>query len=691
MIATVRVFVGHNFFGAGNFGDDFMLAGFLHAAACRPGVEITVCTPQDRTSQERRFPQIRWLPDGETVREGALRDADVWLGLGDTPFQLDSGPWLLDHNDRERQRCNALRKPMYWLGVGCESAAAAADPRARALLAAAERVWTRDELSEAMLRPYIAPARLSAGADLAHIVLADERATPPREAGVVGLLAAFERRDQFDLAELDTFIRRRQPGGTRWLVQEVRALPYLERWILERLAPAAHASLSVMEPDYATMSPDDYLRAFGAPGVTVTTRYHGALIAAWHRSNVVVVARSAKLHGIAEELGLHTIDRLDSHDALEAAVEAAQPVQRERLAAAGERARAMCEAFFEHCAARRAAPAAAPARVACEPLAHASLRASLQLNVPRELWSRETVAVPCTVTNRGDATYASAPPNPVELCYRWYDDDGSTVGAGTWIHTPLPFPVPPGETLHTALRVAAPQEPGRYTLAITLLQEGIAWFDDVDRANGVRGPVTVRAGDETDRTDAFHALPAEQRRALTLRCIEQRTPLLMRWERTCRSWTEWSKRAALCADWLCTARTVADIGCGSMTLERYLAPWQRYVPVDLVARDARTIVLDLEKGDLSPVAAEAGTVLGVLEYLFDVPAALAKLRSAFPRTIVSYNVCCGGDTDRRLENGWVNHLGYDELQHTFAAAAFTVARERLIDGEEYLFELVPRA
>jgi polysaccharide pyruvyl transferase WcaK-like protein len=685
----MRVFVGHNFFGAGNFGDDFMLAGFLEAAACRPNTEITICTPHDRASQELRFPQVRWLPDDAAARESALRGADLWLGLGDTPFQLDSGPWLLDHNDAERRRCAALGKPMYLLGVGCESPEAAADPRARALLAAVERVWTRDALSEAMLRPYVGPARLSTGADLAHLAFARERAVPARESGVVGLLAAFERREQLDLGELEIFLRRRQPGHTRWLIQEVRELPYLERWILGALAPGARARVRVMDADYATMPAGDYLRAFGAPAVTVTTRYHGALIAAWHRSRVVVVARSAKLRGIADELGLLAIDRLDSHEALETAIGAARPTRLERLLAARERARAACDAFFEHCARHGGVRiTAGPSSAACPPLPHASLRATLQLDVPQELRTGETIAVPCAVTNRGAATYASAPPNPVELCYRWFDGRGDAVGAGTWVHTPLPLPLAAGETTQTALRVAAPQHPGRYTLAVTLLQEGVAWFDDVDPGSGVRGTVTVRTA-EAATADAFSRLSPEERRALTLRSVEQRTPLLMRWQHTSESWKEWSKRAALAADWLRDARTVADLGCGGMTLERYLAPWQQYVPVDVVARDERTIVLDLNRDELARVDAEACAMLGVMEYLFDVPAVLVKLRGAFTRSIVSYNVRADGDTDRRLENGWVNHFGYDELCRAFRESGLTVARERLVDGSEFLFELVP--
>lgn len=323
-----------------------MLAGFLAVAARYPHVELTICTPHDLAGQERRFPHIRWLADDEAVREDALRGADLWLGLGDTPFQLDSGPWFLDHNERERRRCAELGKPMYLLGVGCESRDAAADARSRSLLKAVERVWTRDELSAETLRPFIDPRRLSAGADVANLAFTDNTMVPALEWGVVGLLLAFERREQFDLGELEIFLQRRAAGHTRWLVQEVRQLPYVERWILASLGPEARSRLSVMDADYGVASVKDYLRAFGAPEMVVTSRYHGTLVGAWHGSRVLVVARSAKLCGIAEELGLPQIEGIHSRTQLEAALAQATAVRRDALLGARERARRMCEEFF---------------------------------------------------------------------------------------------------------------------------------------------------------------------------------------------------------------------------------------------------------------------------------------------------------------------------------------------------------
>src|SRR5271170_1935236 len=122
---TPKIFMGHDFFGAGNFGDDLMLEGFLRCLLKSGNrAEVVAYTPHDIASQQRRFLAIEWHSSADKQRrEEHLRAADVWLGLGSTPFQLDSGPWMLDHLDSEREVCDQLGKPMVFLGVGCGSPA----------------------------------------------------------------------------------------------------------------------------------------------------------------------------------------------------------------------------------------------------------------------------------------------------------------------------------------------------------------------------------------------------------------------------------------------------------------------------------------------------------------------------------------------------------------------------------------
>ena len=679
-----RIFLGQNYFGAGNLGDDLTLAGFLQASA-QAHVAVSACTSFDLASQQRRFPQIRWLPDEPAARDEALREADVWVALGDTPFQLDSGPWSLDHNERERHLCAALGKPMYWLGVGCESREAAADPRTRSLLASATGVWTRDANSTDLLRPFAGDRPIETGADLAHLVFTHE--TPALERDRLGLLLAFERCDQFDLSELSRWIARFPPQTIRWLIQEVRELPHLERWILAALDPTDRGSLCVTNVDYATVSIAAFLRDFGAPEVVISSRYHGALIAAWHGSRLAVVARSAKLNGLATDLGVPQVDRFASATDADSALERATVVSRAQLDTLHERAASMCSAFFLE-SGRERRPA-----LRSDALPHRSLRAKIEMTIPDRLSAGETVALPCVVTNRSRLTYLSAPPHPIEICYRWYDMQGAAVGSGTWLHTPLPKPLIGGASTEVTARIAAPPDPGSYTLAVTLLQEQVAWFDDLDPDSAARASVRVldvadRVPDAPDDGEKFYALDADVRRAMTRESIETRTPLLIRWGQINRSWeNEWGGRAAIAADWLRPSASVADFGCGGMNLERHLQPAQRYVPLDIVARDHRTIVFDLEKNDLAIVDADAYALLGVIEYLFDVPRVLANLHDKFQHGVISYNICSDGAIERRLEHGWVNHFSLDDLRSLFERARLEIRRERAIDGSQVLFEL----
>jgi hypothetical protein len=57
--------------------------------------------------------------------------------------------------------------------------------------------------------------------------------------------------------------------------------------------------------------------------------------------------------------------------------------------------------------------------------------------------------------------------------------------------TRLPQSIAPRATADCVLGVRAPAEPGAYELRVTLVQEGVAWFDDVDPGNVWGTTVTV--------------------------------------------------------------------------------------------------------------------------------------------------------------------------------------------------------
>jgi polysaccharide pyruvyl transferase WcaK-like protein len=334
----MRLHIGHHFFGSGNIGDDYMLAGFLALAdRALPGARLTCCTPFDRASQERRLSQVEWLEYTDAARDQAIAACDAWIGVGDSPFQSEVGSWFLDHLLAERDRCRRSGTPMYFFCVGVNDVGAMENPATRAIVESAAKIWTRDEQSARLLRSFVGPDRVASGPDLANVFFARRRFGGP-EPGTIGFVLNFEDRAAFAAGALCEVIDRvGRQSALRWCVQEVRTLSGSE-WELLASLPASHRErLDVRAPDYATASLDDLAACWGVPETLVTSRYHGALFGAWAGSRVVVIERNAKLTGIVDQLGLVSVGDLRSPGPLIEAMRTATGVDRERLAALASR------------------------------------------------------------------------------------------------------------------------------------------------------------------------------------------------------------------------------------------------------------------------------------------------------------------------------------------------------------------
>jgi hypothetical protein len=141
------------------------------------------------------------------------------------------------------------------------------------------------------------------------------------------------------------------------------------------------------------------------------------------------------------------------------------------------------------------------------------------------------------------------------------------------------------------------------------------------------------------------------------------------------------------------AKSVADIGCGRMLLERYLSRSQTYLPVDLAARDSRTIVIDLNApADLArlPVA-DAAALIGVLEYCYAPDVLLAALRARYRQVVLTFNVHtdAASPIEPRLANGWINHFTADDLNALVRRAGFRLITQKRLDArrDERLLDL----
>lgn len=353
----LRLHIGHHFFGAGNLGDDLMLAGFLEAMTeGGRAVRFTCASAFDRGSQAKRFPQVEWIPYTVAAREEAIRACDAWVGVGDTPFQIVVGPWFLDHLAADCELCRKSQKPMYYVGIGVNEPAALDDERARAVLDYASYIWARDDRTAELLRAAGAAGKVSAAADLAHIFLR-RRTETPVEPGVLGYVLNFEDPAQFDVHALSDLSKHLDARRQRWLVQESRHLEGSERAIFESLPPLLQDRLDLRVPDYDGGSMGQLLAAWGRPETLMTSRYHAALIGAWQGARVVAIERSEKIRGLVHQSPVVSVpDLRDAGVALDA-INRARPMERDRLMELAERAGASCRDLIDRVAVGAARPA----------------------------------------------------------------------------------------------------------------------------------------------------------------------------------------------------------------------------------------------------------------------------------------------------------------------------------------------
>ena len=154
----------------------------------------------------------------------------------------------------------------------------------------------------------------------------------------------------------------------------------------------------------------------------------------------------------------------------------------------------------------------------------------------------------------------------------------------------------------------------------------------------------------------------------------------------------WDQRAEVAAGFVPAGSRVLDIGCGRMALSRSLPNGCDYQPCDLVARDSKTIVCDLNRGQFpSAAAAEADVIvmLGLLEYIVDIDGLFTHLRHAKCDLVVSYCVTdLTADIDR-ASLGWINHLSLMDLAMLFDRFDFRVERSDRIDELQFLMRLTP--
>jgi glucose/arabinose dehydrogenase len=114
----------------------------------------------------------------------------------------------------------------------------------------------------------------------------------------------------------------------------------------------------------------------------------------------------------------------------------------------------------------------------------APLAASYTTTAPTSWQPGQTLTFNTTVTNTGTATWNAADPQAVHLGVYF---NGNSDNVNDWPTEParfsLPSDVPPGGSVTIAVTLTAPSVPGNYILRQRLVQEGVAWFDQLQKTN----------------------------------------------------------------------------------------------------------------------------------------------------------------------------------------------------------------
>jgi hypothetical protein len=82
------------------------------------------------------------------------------------------------------------------------------------------------------------------------------------------------------------------------------------------------------------------------------------------------------------------------------------------------------------------------------------------------------------IANQSSLAITSAPPHPVNVSYHWIDKGTGSVVVFDGERTPIAPALATEETRRFVIVAKAPSVAGVYTLRTTLVQEGVAWFDE---------------------------------------------------------------------------------------------------------------------------------------------------------------------------------------------------------------------
>jgi Domain of unknown function (DUF4915) len=141
-----------------------------------------------------------------------------------------------------------------------------------------------------------------------------------------------------------------------------------------------------------------------------------------------------------------------------------------------------------------------------DPLPWSDFRCGVGCAIPPVWAAGELREVAVRLTNRSSSFFTTAAPAPVYVSYKWTDGEtGNYLDGRRAYRSRLPRTVFPAESLDMTALVVAPERVGKAVLKITLMQEGVTWFDDQAAGNAAELVVEIVPAARTESTVPLHA------------------------------------------------------------------------------------------------------------------------------------------------------------------------------------------
>lgn len=196
---------------------------------------------------------------------------------------------------------------------------------------------------------------------------------------------------------------------------------------------------------------------------------------------------------------------------------------------------------------------------------------------------------------------------------------------------------------------------------------------------------------------AHTILPASMRPRVSSEFMIGYTNLLIEKRSTdCGRWSRWDNlisgadlRAGIAGQMIPEKSTVLDAGAGLMLLRDYIPENSKYIPLDIVPRNRKCLVADLNQQQYPDRKFDTVCALFLFEFLHDLKSFMDWARQNSAKLVFTYHCLLPGtDKNKRRAAGFFNDYKINELEELITGTGWTATSRIDIGNGQICFECI---